>query len=34
MRVNRVILTVGQPLPVCPQLRTYRCVALTDAMCH
>jgi len=27
-------LTVGRSLPVYPQLRTYRCTALTDVMCH
>src|ERR1700730_7653901 len=32
--VNRVNLAVCQPLPVYPQLRTYRCTALTDAMCQ
>jgi hypothetical protein len=22
------------PLPLCPQLRTFRCTALTHVMCH
>src|ERR1700686_4365341 len=33
-RVNRAILSVGRLLPVRPQLRTYRCIALNDAMCR
>ena len=33
LRVNRFTLTVGQPLPTLPQLRTCRCTAPTDAMC-
>jgi hypothetical protein len=33
-RVKRVILEVRRPLPVYPQLRTYRCTALSDAMCQ
>jgi hypothetical protein len=33
-KVIRVVLTVGRSLPVYPQLRTYRCTALTDAMCQ
>jgi hypothetical protein len=32
--VNRFTLTVGQPLPILPQLRTCRCTAPTDAMCQ
>src|SRR5271170_3945721 len=28
------VLTVGLSLPVCLQLRTYRCIALNDAMCQ
>jgi hypothetical protein len=32
--VIRVVLTVGRSLPVYPQLRTYRCTALSDAMCQ
>jgi hypothetical protein len=34
LRVNRSTLTVGQPLPTLPQLRTCRCTAPTYAMCH
>jgi hypothetical protein len=33
-RVNRVGLTLRRPLPVHPQLRTYRCTAVSDAMCQ
>ena len=32
--VIRVIMAVGRSLPVYLQLRTYRCTARSDAMCH
>jgi hypothetical protein len=32
--VNRVVLTVRRSLPVYSQLRIWRCVATTDAMCQ
>jgi hypothetical protein len=32
--VNRVTLAVCRSLPVCTQLQTGRCTALTDAMCQ
>src|SRR5664280_2641272 len=31
---NRAVLPLGQPLQVYPHLRTYRCTALTDTICH
>jgi hypothetical protein len=31
---QRVGLTLRPPLPIYPQLRTYRCIALNDDMCH
>jgi transposase len=34
MWVNRVTLAVCRSLPVYTQLRTSRCIALHDAMCH
>jgi hypothetical protein len=33
-RVNRVTLAACRSLPVCTELRTYRCTAITDVMCH
>ncbi len=32
--VKSDVSTVGQSLPVYPQLRTWRCTAITDAMCQ
>jgi hypothetical protein len=32
--VNRVTMAVCRSLPVCTQLRTYRCAAITDALCQ